>query len=112
MPTLIHRALHAGGGQGIVRCAQQLLSVELSRSGRFIEITPEKSLLDTLLDAGVDVDHSCWVKVCGPARPARWKVRPTTAISVRSAPKGARRQMVGDLVCVSGCKSERLVLDI
>jgi ferredoxin-NADP reductase len=80
-----------------------------SRSGRFIEITPEKSCWTR-----------CWTPVsmwttaaakasAAPARPACWKVCPTTA--TRCSAPGARGNKVM-MVCVSGRKSERLVLDI
>ena len=35
--------------------AKSSYTVELRRSGKVIEVTPDKSLLDTMLDAGVDV---------------------------------------------------------
>ena len=85
-------------------------TVELKRSGRFIEITPEKSLLDTLLEAGVDVDHSCCEGVCGSCETRVLEGVPDHRDSVLSPKEKASNKVM--MVCVSGCKSETLVLDI
>ena len=85
-------------------------TVELKRSGRFIEITPEKSLLDTLLEAGVDVDHSCCEGVCGSCETRVLEGVPDHRDSVLSPKEKASNKVM--MVCVSGCKSETLVLDL
>jgi ferredoxin len=90
--------------------ARSNYTVELKRSGRFIEITPDKSLLDTLLDAGVDVDHSCCEGVCGSCETRVLEGVPDHRDSVLSPKERAGNKVM--MVCVSGCKSERLVLDI
>ena len=90
--------------------ARSNYTVELKRSGRFIEITPDKSLLDTLLDAGVDVDHSCCEGVCGSCETRVLEGVPDHRDSVLSPKERAANKVM--MVCVSGCKSERLVLDI
>ncbi|MFT3812021.1 MAG: PDR/VanB family oxidoreductase [Acidovorax sp.] len=85
-------------------------TVELKRSGRFLQVTPEKSLLDTLLDAGIDVDHSCCEGVCGSCETRVLAGTPDHRDSVLS-PKEREKSKVM-MVCVSGCKSETLVLDL
>lgn len=84
--------------------------VELKRSSRFIEISSEKSLLDTLLEAGVDVEHSCCEGVCGSCETRVLEGVPDHRDSVLSPKEKASNKVM--MVCVSGCKSERLVLDI
>jgi ferredoxin-NADP reductase len=90
--------------------ARSNYTVELRRSGRFIEITPEKSLLDTLLDAGISMDHSCCEGVCGSCETRVLEGVPDHRDSVLSPKEKAGNKVM--MVCVSGCKSERLVLDI
>ena len=90
--------------------ARSNYTVELKRSGRFIEITPEKSLLDTLLDAGIQMDHSCCEGVCGSCETRVLEGIPDHRDSVLSPKEKASNKVM--MVCVSGCKSERLVLDI
>lgn len=90
--------------------ARSHYTVELKRSGRFIEVTPDKSLLDTLLAAGVDIDHSCCEGVCGSCETRVLGGVPDHRDSVLSAKEKASNKLM--MLCVSGCKSEALVLDI
>jgi ferredoxin-NADP reductase len=83
---------------------------ELRSSGRTFTVTPAKSLLQTLLDAGIDVDHSCQEGVCGTCETAVIAGVPDHRDSVLSANEKASGKVI--MVCVSGCKSERLVLDL
>lgn len=85
-------------------------SVELKRSARVIAVTPEKSLLQTLLDAGVDVEYSCSEGVCGTCETRVLEGQPDHRDSVLSAQERAGNKCM--MVCVSGCRSERLVLDL
>ena len=83
---------------------------ELRSSGRTFTITPAKSLLQTLLDAGVDIAHSCQEGVCGTCETGVVSGLPDHRDSVLSASEKASGKVM--MVCVSGCKSERLVLDL
>lgn len=83
---------------------------ELHSSGRTFTITPDKSLLQTLLDGGVDVDYSCQEGVCGTCETRVLSGIPDHRDSVLSASERASNKTM--MVCVSGCKSERLVLDL
>ena len=82
----------------------------LGRSGRTFTITPAKSLLATLLDGGVDVAHSCEEGVCGTCETRVLEGTPDHRDSVLSHAERASNAVM--MVCVSGCKSERLVLDL
>jgi ferredoxin-NADP reductase len=84
--------------------------VELRRSGRTITITPEKSLLNTLLDAGVQVEYSCNEGVCGTCETRVLAGEPDHRDSVLSAKERASNKVM--MVCVSGCKSSSLTLDL
>lgn len=90
--------------------AKTTYNVELARSGRNITVTPEKSLLDTLLAAGVKVEHSCCEGVCGTCETAVLAGEPDHRDSVLSAKEQASNKVM--MVCVSGCKSASLTLDL
>ncbi|MDR3453280.1 MAG: PDR/VanB family oxidoreductase [Rhodoferax sp.] len=90
--------------------AHATYSVELRRSGRIITVTPDKSLLDTLLAAGVEVDHSCCEGVCGTCETRVLEGEPDHRDSVLGAKERASNKVM--MVCVSGCKSNSLTLDL
>lgn len=90
--------------------ARQSYTVELRRTGRTITVTPERSLLMTLLAEKINVDHSCEEGICGACETRVLDGIPDHRDSVLSpAEQAANKSM---MVCVSGCKSERLVLDL
>ncbi|MDK2660393.1 2Fe-2S iron-sulfur cluster-binding protein [Cupriavidus consociatus] len=84
--------------------------VTLSRSGAGYEVAQGKSILDTLLDAGVDVPHGCKQGICGACKTQIVRGEPDHRDSVLSASERTAGNVM--MVCVSGCKSEELVLDI
>jgi tetrachlorobenzoquinone reductase len=90
--------------------AQSEYEAVLAKSGMTLRITPEKSLLDTLLDAGVNVDFSCMEGICGSCRVAVREGLPDHRDHVLSEEERARNDSV--LVCCCGSRTQRLVLDI
>jgi len=84
--------------------------VELARSKRQLEVAAGQSLLDTLLAAGVQVDHSCMEGICGSCETRVLSGCPDHRDSVLSASERATNQVM--MICVSGCKGEKLVLDL
>ena len=90
--------------------AQAVYTVDLQRSGKTFTITPEKSLLNTLLDAGIDVPFSCSEGICGTCETKVVSGIPDHRDSVLSAKEKATNKSM--MVCVSGCKSSALVLDL
>lgn len=90
--------------------AKSSYTVELRKSGKTIEVTPEKSLLDTMLDAGIDVPYSCCEGICGSCETTVLEGEPDHRDSVLSPKEQAANKTM--MVCVSGCKSSRLVLDL
>jgi len=109
-----HTEVHLERFGGISRTCSGFVSksytVELKRSGREIEVTSEKSLLQTLLEAGIDIDYSCQEGICGACETTVLSGEPDHRDNVLSArDKAANRVM---MVCVSGCRSERLTLDL
>ena len=83
---------------------------ELKKSGRTFVITPEKSLLDTLLDGGVSIPFSCLEGICGSCETTVLEGQPDHRDAVLSEKEKVSNKSM--MVCVSGCKSERLVLDL
>ncbi len=83
---------------------------ELARSKKIILVPAGKSLLDALLDAGLDVEHSCREGVCGSCETKVLEGEPEHRDGVLSKSERASNKMM--MVCVSGCKGKRLVLDL
>lgn len=90
--------------------ARQRYTVELKRSGKVIEITPELSLLAALQQAKADVMTSCEEGICGSCETRVLEGVPDHRDSVLSPAEQATHRVM--MVCVSGCQSERLVLDL
>ena len=90
--------------------ARSSYTAVLGKSGRSFAITSAKSLLATLVDGGVDVAYSCEEGVCGTCETGVLEGTPDHRDSVLSATERASKKVM--MVCVSGCKSERLVLDL
>jgi ferredoxin len=90
--------------------AQSRYSVELKKSGKTLSVEPGLSLLDVLLEAGCDIDHSCREGVCGSCetRVVEGEIDHRDGVLTK-AERAANTSM---MVCVSGCKSQRLVLDL
>ena len=84
--------------------------VELSRSGEEYFIPPGKKVLEVLFDAGVDVDYSCELGICGACETKVISGIPVHHDSVLSEDEQASNEKV--MICCCGCKTERLVLDM
>ena len=83
---------------------------QLARSQKMVMVPAGKSLLDALLEAGIDVDHSCREGVCGSCETAVIDGVPEHRDGVLT--KAERESGKTMMVCVSGCKGNRLVLDL
>jgi ferredoxin-NADP reductase len=84
--------------------------VELKRSNEEYFIPPGKTILQVLYDAGVDVDYSCELGICGACETRVISGIPEHRDSVLSEEEQASNTKV--MICCAGCKSERLVLDM
>ncbi|HVV45354.1 MAG TPA: PDR/VanB family oxidoreductase [Bryobacteraceae bacterium] len=84
--------------------------VELARSGRTIIVPPGQTILDTLRQAGFDVPSSCEQGICGTCETRVLAGVPDHRDSLLTeAERAAGRTM---MICCSGSKSEKLVLDL
>jgi ferredoxin-NADP reductase len=84
--------------------------VELARSGEEYFIPEGKKILEVLFDAGVDVDYSCELGICGECVTKVISGIPEHRDSVLSEEEQAANEKV--MICCCGSKSERLVLDM
>jgi ferredoxin-NADP reductase len=84
--------------------------VELARSGQEFVIPEGKSILQVLLDAGVDVDYSCELGICGACEQRVISGTPEHRDAILTEEEQAANTKV--MICCAGCKSERLVLDL
>ena len=84
--------------------------MELARSGEEYYIPEGKKILEVLYEAGVDVDYSCELGICGECVTRVISGIPEHRDSVLSEEEQAANEKV--MICCAGCKSERLVLDM
>lgn len=82
----------------------------LARAKKSVMVPAGKSLLDALLEAGMEVDHSCREGVCGSCETRVLEGMPEHRDGVLT--KAERASCKTMMVCVSGCKGQRLVLDL
>ncbi|MNC77205.1 Toluene-4-sulfonate monooxygenase system reductase subunit TsaB1 [compost metagenome] len=75
-----------------------------------MNIEPGLNLLDVLLEAGCDIEYSCREGVCGSCetRVLEGDIDHRDGVLTK-AERAANKSM---MVCVSGCKSRRMVLDL
>ena len=85
-------------------------NVRLARSGTELEVPADKTLLDTLLDAGIDADYACKSGTCGTCAVKVLDGKPEHRDTALSP---AERDQAGLMcACVSRAATESLVLDI
>ncbi len=84
--------------------------VELARSGQEFFVPEGQSILEILLDEGVDVDYSCELGICGACEQRVISGLPEHRDSILTEEEQAENKRV--MICCAGCKSERLVIDL
>ena len=99
----------AGAGEAI-RVGGSDFDIELARSDRTFHVPADKSILDVLLDEGVEVDFSCMDGVCGSCKVQVLEGMPDHRDVVLGADERAANASM--MVCCSRALSERLVLDL
>jgi vanillate O-demethylase ferredoxin subunit len=85
-------------------------TVELARSGREFFIPEGRTILEVLLDEGVDVDYSCELGICGTCEQRVISGIPEHRDSILTEEEQTENKRV--MICCAGCKSDRLVLDL
>jgi len=84
--------------------------VKLARSGTVLTVDEGRSILDTLLDAGVEVGYSCMEGICGSCEIAVIEGEPDHRDMVLSAAQQKANKSM--MICCSRAKSPFLVLDV
>jgi ferredoxin-NADP reductase len=90
--------------------AKKAFTVELRRSGKTFEVTPDTTLHQRLIEIKADVPWSCEEGICGSCETKVLEGVPDHRDMVLTDAEHAANKSM--MVCVSGCKSARLVLDI
>jgi ferredoxin-NADP reductase len=90
--------------------ARTQYAVELRKSGLNFQVTPGKTLHDLLIELKVDVPWSCEEGICGSCETRVLEGQVDHRDMVLTPAEQATQKVM--MVCVSGCKSERLVLDL
>lgn len=85
-------------------------SIVLAKSGREIEVPRGKTIMRALIDAGVDIRHSCSEGVCGTCETTVLEGSPDHRDRILT--EGQRASNKTMMICCSGSKSEKLVLDL
>lgn len=85
-------------------------TVELARSGRRLRVAQGATILDTLLDAGVQVPFSCMEGICASCETRVLAGIPDHRDAILS--KAEREANDRMMVCCSGAQSASLVLDL
>lgn len=85
-------------------------TLELARSGRTLQVPPGRSILDVVQAAGISVPSSCREGICGSCetRILAGQADHRDAL-LSSAEQEANESM---MICCSGARSEKLVLDL
>jgi tetrachlorobenzoquinone reductase len=85
-------------------------TIVLQKSGRELPVPEGKSILHVLRDAGLDVTYSCEEGVCGACETVVVSGTPDHRDNILTdAERAASKTM---MICCSGSKSARLVLDL
>jgi ferredoxin-NADP reductase len=84
--------------------------VELRKSGLELAIPEGRTILEVVRDAGVDVTFSCEEGVCGACETAVISGEPDHRDNILT--EGERKAGKTMMICCSGSKSPRLVLDL
>lgn len=90
--------------------ALESFEVVCRRSGVTVEVTSEMSILETLEEADIPIMGSCYEGVCGTCEARVLEGTPVHRDSVLTDAEKAAGEMM--LTCVSGSRTERLVLDL
>jgi ferredoxin-NADP reductase len=85
-------------------------TVVLAKSGKSMSVPCGKTILDVLLDAGVPVQYSCMEGICSSCETHVLEGEPDHRDVVLSAEERASNKVM--MVCCSGSRSEKLVLDL
>jgi vanillate O-demethylase ferredoxin subunit len=82
----------------------------LTKTGLEIDVLAGKTILDALNDAGIVTPHSCAEGVCGTCETSVLEGIPDHRDRILTDAERATNKKM--MICCSGSKTERLVLDL
>ncbi len=85
-------------------------TIVLAKSGLTLSVAPGKTILDTLRDNGFDTPFSCTEGVCGTCETRVLEGVPDHRDLILTEAERASNKTI--LICCSGSKSDKLVLDL
>lgn len=85
-------------------------TVVLARSGQELNVPAGKTILDVLLEAGLDVEYSCMEGICSSCETRVLEGIPEHRDAVLSQQVRESNEVM--MICCSGSRSKKLVLDI
>ncbi|ADU14128.1 PDR/VanB family oxidoreductase [Asticcacaulis excentricus] len=103
----IHLERFAGASEAVTEGG---FEVELARTGGAFTVPAGQTILETLKSHGINVPHSCAEGICGACECRVIEGTPDHRDSVLTDAEKASGQTM--MVCCSGAKSSRLVLDL
>lgn len=96
--------------QAVVQAPKGSYTVQLAKSGKTLDVPAGKTLLETLLEAGVEVEYSCAEGICGACETRVLGGCPDHRDAVLSASEKASNKTM--MICVSAAKTGTLILDL
>jgi ferredoxin-NADP reductase len=109
-PASLHLERFSAKPQERAAEADSTFELVLQRSGVTLEVPPDKSVLTVIREAGVSVLASCLEGVCGTCETEVIEGDVDHRDSVLNEEEQASNEYM--MVCVSRCRSPRLVLDL
>ncbi len=106
-PALVHYEYFAAAQEAATEGGYELV---LAKSGKRVDVSAGKTLLQAILDAKVDVNYACSQGVCGTCLTPVLEGQPDHRDNYLTDEERASNSMI--MVCCSGSKSARLVLDL
>lgn len=92
------------------KAAEGGFTVVLARSGLSFRVREGKTIIDTLIDNGIDAPYSCLEGVCGTCETRVLEGIPDHRDLVLSKEERAANRTM--MICCSGSKTDKLVLDL
>ncbi len=84
--------------------------VVLAQSGRVVQVPAGSSILDALIMSGIDAPYSCYEGLCGTCETRVLEGIPDHRDSLLTEAAKASHKTI--IICCSGSRSQRLVLDL
>lgn len=107
---LPNRHIEKFSGANLKPAHSRAYEVELRKSGLVLQVQAGCSLLETILAAGLECDHACKTGICGACETSVIEGIPAHRDAVLTPTERAGNTRM--MICVSGSRGPRLVLDL